>query len=257
MKKEWKYITPEVIASGRIVPGNAAAAAEAEEYNRLAAEGHAKLGKWKMYSEMYMTASIIALVTGIISMIAGLSSTIEPAAGMAAVLVSALGAVFIGLRYFYNSYFTFRWKEPVVKGAAVLGKQLKISLAGEAIALAVVLGCFLIPVTLHINTVLSVAAAVVFLLAVIIYAPDGDKHKLAVSAALAVLPLLISIFTLPYAVLMAVFAVSEEKRRRELTEAELYPDFRTVEVTDGGFMKAGLINGIKERSGQNNEMESL
>ena len=40
-------------------------------------------------------------------------------------------------------------------------------------------------------------------------------------------------------------------------EAELYPDFRTVEVTDGGFMKAGLINGIKDRSGQNNEMESL
>ncbi len=253
----FRYITPEIITAGRFSPGSAEAFEEAEEYNKLAAEGHQKLGRYRLLTEMYKVMNIIAFIVGILCLPACFSSILEPIAGMAALLVSAAGSLFIGVRYFYQTPFSFKWNEPLFSTVGLFGKRLNI--VGELQTIPVIIGGFLIPVTLCINRMVSVAAAAVYLAVMIIYTFKEEKHRVPLSAVFAALPVLINVFTLPYAVLMVICAVYEEKQRRIIVGEDLYPEFKVIEIVmePGGIKKRDIYEKADKADEQSSEMESL
>ncbi|MBQ9898802.1 MAG: hypothetical protein IJM44_05050 [Ruminococcus sp.] len=261
----YKYITQDVIDSGVIRPENAEAAEEARLYNMDIALNLRRKGVYLMLTECVTAVHVITLLMELCIV---LKPVMFPGAGrvnLAAAILGGLGYLYLLLRYVFKTPFKYQFSgykyNRLPDGSEAPTTEADLSIMGAVMVglVAVFIGIAFLPHGFTIMYAVSVAAFLAHLLTVIFYIAHPMRYKLPFTLLAALLPVIVSWQTLPFALITVVVAVLAHRRHRVLAQADGFPDFvpLTVKLTADGALKVDSYDKFNRFDGIDDEMESI
>lgn len=270
----WKYITPEVISSGKFVARDVEQYNEVQEYNKQMTAKQMMKYKCKSVHEIYMLLNVIAYLMALCLYLKPFIFKGVGGINIAAALIAGAGYFYLLWRYIIPD---FGSNDTVIKvsssrsysrGLSSFGgnyTEIRTGASFGTIA-SFIIGFILVALSVAflkdkptINAVVSFAAIVVCTLMMIFYVFVPKRWNIAVSIIGAAALFLVNPVVSVYALMIIVVSVFTDMHERRVRGEEGYPDFTILVVTTDyeGSRKVRSYDDFNRYDGIDDEMESL
>ncbi|NLT09726.1 MAG: hypothetical protein GXY08_09510 [Ruminococcus sp.] len=269
----WKYITPEVIRSGKFVAKDIAQYEEAVEYNKQMTLKQPLKYKWYAVREIYMLLNVIAYLMALCLYLKPIIFKGVGGINIAAALIAGAGYFYLLWRYIipdagdnntiikvpsrsYGGRRSFSGEGySEIRTGASLGTIASFIIGFIMVAVSVVI----LKDRPTINSVVSFGAIVACTLMMVFYVFVPDRWNIAISIAGAGALFLVNPVVSVYALLIVIAAVFSDIHGRRAMSAEGYPDFTLLVISmyEQGSKTVSNYDDFNRYDGIDDEMESI